>query len=211
VTHQTAHSRVTPRAELALGGHRKGLADVPFGAPIIPIVTAAKPGDGLPFAEEIDIGVRWDWGAPTPVLVDGRRTFVAFYLARPDPDFDGTNPRSRNPRGDRGVGIVKFVLPAAVRMGAPNDEVLSGHPLWGRGLSYGCAHVVHNSEWIQELMAINSVHPQFRAERWASRNHYVFTFKDETLECVANGLEVTTEDATLAEAVQRLTTEAVGS
>lgn len=174
-------------------------------------MTGVEPSDGLPYAEEIDIGVRWSGGAPMPVLIDGRRTIVAFYLHQPHPDFDGTNPRPRNVLGDHGVGIVEFVGSSAVRIGAPNDEVLRGHPLWGRGLSFCSAHVVHNSAWIQELTDINSVHPRFRAERWASRTHYLFTFKHETLECVADGIEVTTDDTTMAEVVGRMATDAVGS
>lgn len=91
-------------------------------------------GMGLPYAVPVDPGVEWDTGAPAPVLVSGHRTFVGFYRLIPDPSFDGTNPRMRDPTADRGVGVVELTSTTSVKIGSPNDEVLSGHPLWRCGL-----------------------------------------------------------------------------
>lgn len=46
---------------------------------------------GEEHAVSVDLGVRWSGGAPLPhLLSSGHRTFVAFYLDEPDPDWDGT-------------------------------------------------------------------------------------------------------------------------
>jgi len=82
---------------------------------------------GLAYAERMDLGVQWDTGAPMPVLISGGRTFVAFFLSVHDPLFDGANPRIRDQRADRGIGIVEFTGAMSVTMGSPNDEVLDGH------------------------------------------------------------------------------------
>ena len=69
---------------------------------------------GEQYATVIDIGPRWDIGAPLPHLVgDGSRAFVACMASVPDPDWDGTLcargiARGRAPvasGGDRDVGL----------------------------------------------------------------------------------------------------------
>jgi hypothetical protein len=78
---------------------------------------------GHQYAEVIDIGVEWDTGAPLPHLVsNGGRASVLFYA------------RAAGPSAADSLGIVEFRLVASIRMGAPNDEALDGHPLHGRGL-----------------------------------------------------------------------------
>ncbi len=152
--------------------------------------------DGLPYAVPFDLGIRWDTGVPLPVLISGSKTFVAFYLP-PDFDFDGTNPRSRSTHDEDVIGVVEFGGVTAVKMGSPNDEVLSGHPLWGHGLTYYAPHLVENSAWLRELMDVNRVHDRFDEARWRDKRHYVFTFHDETLECVARSHDATVTPGSL--------------
>ena len=87
---------------------------------------------GEPFAQVIDLGFRWDTGAPMPhLLSNGSRAFVLCYAATPDPAFDGTSVEIVSPdeaRSDR-FGIIELWRCASVRLGAPNDEALRGHPL----------------------------------------------------------------------------------
>jgi hypothetical protein len=149
---------------------------------------------GLPYAEPVDLRVQWDVGAPMPVLLSGLRTFVAFYLGGPD----------------HGIGIVEFKQVRSVKIGSPNDEVLNGHPLWGSGLEAYRAHVVRNSRWIAELMDVNRLHQRFDESRWRGAQHFVLTFHDETLECVAQRTVArTAPDATMAEVITRLSREAL--
>jgi hypothetical protein len=94
-------------------------------------------------------------------------------------------------------------------MGTPNDEVLHGHPLDGRGLHVYGAFSVENSCWIKELEAINSVHSQYSPDAWKGVKHFILCFHDSTFECVARGFKVEKWKASLpsmlAEVCRRLT------
>ena len=46
---------------------------------------------GEQYAQVIEIGPRWDIGAPLPHLIsNGSRAFVACLVSQPGPDWDGT-------------------------------------------------------------------------------------------------------------------------
>ena len=148
----------------------------------------------LPYAEPVELRLSWDPRAPGPVLLAGLRTFVAFYLSG----------------RDDGIGVVEFKQVTSVKIGSPNDEVLSGHPLWGRGLEPYRAHVVRNSPWITELMNTNRVHKRFDEARWSGTYHFLLTFHDETLECVARRTVARrAPGATMPEVIARLSREAL--
>jgi hypothetical protein len=165
---------------------------------------------GLPYAERVDLGVTWDAGTPMPVLLSGLRTFVAFYLRVRDPLFDGTNRRARDPRADHDIGVVEFKRMTSVKIGSPNDEVLRGHPLWGSGLEFYRAHEVKNSPWITELMEVDRAQEHFEESQWTGRRHFMLTFHDETLECVAKWTIVrAAPGATMPEVLARLSAEAL--
>lgn len=165
---------------------------------------------GLPYAQRVDLGVTWDAGAPMPVLLSGLRTFVAFYLAVQDPVVGGSSPRAGDPQADHGIGVVEFKRMTSIKIGSPNDEILRGHPLWGSGLEFYSAHEVENSPWITELMGVDRAHEGFDESQWSGRHHFVLTFHDETLECVANWTVTrTAPGATMPEVLARLSTEAL--
>jgi hypothetical protein len=65
------------------------------------------------------------------------------------------------------------------------------------------AQVVKNSRWLAELQKINSVHPGYRPERWAQRNHYVFWFHDTTFECIAEGFDIELHDCSMPELLSK--------
>jgi hypothetical protein len=165
---------------------------------------------GLPYAERVDLGVRWDTGALMPVLLSGLRTFVAFYLRSRHSRFDRPDPVVRDPPADHGIGIVEFKQVTSVKIGSPNDEVLHGHPLWGSGLEHYRAHEVRNSRWIIKLMNVNRVDQRFDEGHWSGARHFVLTFHDGTLECVAHRTVTrTAPDATMPEVITRLSREAL--
>ena len=165
---------------------------------------------GLPYAERVDLGVTWDARAPMPVLLSGLRTFVAFYLRVRDPLFDGAKPTVREPRADHGIGVVEFKRMTSVKLGPPNDETLRGHLLWGSGLEFYSAHEVRNSPWITELMEADRAHEHHDESQWAGRRHFMLTFHDQTLECVAKWtITRTAPGATMPEVIARLTAEAL--
>jgi hypothetical protein len=142
------------------------------------------------------------------LLISGRRSFVAFYLEEHDPDWDGTYVRVVDPgeETEESLALAEFKESVAVKLGPPNDEVLHGHPLDGRGLAgYGC-YVVENSRWLAELIEINRVHEQFDPEWWEDKRHFLLVFHDETVEAVAREIEVhplPDVDAGAAHAVDR--------
>jgi hypothetical protein len=82
--------------------------------------------------------------------------------------------------------VVRFPLCTYCAFGAPNDEALSGHPLWRAGLRHYAVHEVQGSALVRELERRNSVHPNHDPARYLRRRHYVFTFQDSTLECVVS-------------------------
>ena len=165
---------------------------------------------GLPYAQRVDLEVTWDAGTPMPVLLSGLRTFVAFYLSVRDPLIGGTHPRGRDPQADHGIGVVEFKRVTSIKVGSPNDEVLRGHPLWGSGLELYGAHEVENSPWVTELMEVDRPRERFDESQWSGRRHFVLTFHDETVECVAKWTVTrTAPGATMPEVLARLSAEAL--
>lgn len=166
---------------------------------------------GEEHATPFDLGVRWSVGAPLPhLLTSGHRTFVAFYLEEPDPEWDGTYVRVIDPtdKEPASLALAEFKGCAAVKLGPPNDEVLHGHPLYGRGLNGYRAYVVENSRWLGELVEINRVHDQFNPRAWEDLRHFFFVFHDETVDAIARDVEVETFQESmpslLGQAIRRL-------
>lgn len=149
---------------------------------------------GDEYAVEMDFELAWDTGAPLPhLLANGHTTYLLFYLASSDADWDGTWVRIVDPNATEAepLGVVEFRHVNSVKLGGPNDEAIHGHPLDGKGLRAYAAHQVFNSRWIAEAERINSVHPHHRSGWHERLNHYVFCFHDETFECLAEGFTAT--------------------
>ena len=144
------------------------------------------------YAEVIDLGFRWDIGAPLPhVVSDGFRALVVCRLGEPDPNWDGTYINVISPRDEREDtwAVIEFRGCASLRIGAPNDEAIDGHPLAGSGLRGYHAHEVHNSAWLDEHIRMNSVHPNHSDDQWRLQRHYLLAFHDEMVEVLAHSIE----------------------
>jgi hypothetical protein len=145
-------------------------------------------------AVPIDLGLTWSVGSPEPVLLmSGGKAVVVFYLV----DL----PEAETEQ----MGVITFESCVWAAIGTPNDEVLHGHRLWGKGLDFYGAFLVEESSVTTELMRINSVHDQFDAEVWKAYKHYILCFHDETLECVARRYEVEIANEDRRELLQRVT------
>ncbi len=126
-----------------------------------------------------DVGFRWDPNAPDAILAvdDCGRAVLALKPHLDDPDQD----------------CVIFVWSGAwaAVMGPPNDEALSGHRLYRRGLAdLLWAGQVEHSEWIADLERQNRVHKRHDPARFARLTHFIVPLK----ECV---VEVAAQDATV--------------
>lgn len=140
------------------------------------------------YAVPVELPVLWDTGAPLPhLLQNDYRAFLIFLIRDPDPNWDGSYVNIRHPESAAAcqLAVVEFKGCVSTMMGTPNDEVLHGHPLYGKGLEGYRPMRVENSAWLAELQRINSVHDGYAPDRWSRLSHYFFGFHDSTFECVA--------------------------
>ena len=150
---------------------------------------------GEQYAIPLGFPVKWDVGAPLPHLfVNDYRAYLAFYVAEPDPNWDGSYVNAVDPRSGtiELLALVEFKLCLCAKLGSPNDEVLHGHPLSGHGQDCYTAQLVKNSPWLAEIEAINKVHRCYDPKNWKQWNHYIFWFHDTTFECIAKSYTVET-------------------
>lgn len=131
---------------------------------------------------------------------------VVVYLNSPDPGRNGTHVTSvdRSDGTDLPVGVIEFDGVYEIRFGGLNDEALSGHPLYGRGLEHYAAHTVVNSSWVTESERRNAVHPRHRGGWHQRLTHYILSFHDDTLECLATDLRARRVAGTFARAVEEV-------
>ncbi len=145
-------------------------------------------------------------GAPLPLLLSkGGRVVLSYLLFE---DWDEEDPTLMRDKHGNVIGFMK-PKPASDRispetafvcfssglhmMGGPNDEVLSGHPLYKQGLGPYGVYEVHGSDLPKALERINSVHSNHDPKRFEGLRHLIFTFHDETFECVTYGYEIRVE------------------
>jgi hypothetical protein len=144
-------------------------------------------------------------GAPLPVVVADERTLqLAYYLAVPDADWDGSYVRVVDAATEAPVILVRFESAYAWFRGPPNDEAFEGHPLASRGLRPYAAFRVDDSSWIRRLERMNSVHEQHAPERFSRLRHYVFAFHDSTFECVARSFTAVLLEGPLTRVAQAM-------
>jgi hypothetical protein len=161
---------------------------------------------GEPWAEPLGLGVRWDLGAPLPHLVSNGSTAVLLcHASTVDPHWDGTYVSVVSPADHEPVSLLQFTFEGchATKFGGPNDEVLSGHALYSRGLEGYQPHIVHNSPWIAEEERINSVHSYHRGGWHERMRHYFFVFHDEMFEALAREVRVESVHGILLDRLQQ--------
>ena len=131
---------------------------------------------------------------------------VAFYGEPDEPAWNGTTTRMVDLNStEEQVILVTFEHPSTHLFGPPNDETFSGHRLAAKGLEPYGAFEVFNSEWIQQLEAMNAVHPRHdRARFLEGKRHLILTFHDSTFECVARGFRVEFAKGSLKQAIQSI-------
>jgi hypothetical protein len=132
-------------------------------------------------------------GAPCPALIATERTLILiFFLEDQDPEWDGTTMRVVGiDSPDERCAVVYFDRASVHSFGPPNDEAFAGHRLAHKGLEPYGAFEVLNSEWIEQLEEMNSVHHRHDRDRFLlGLRHFIITFHDSVFECVARGYRV---------------------
>lgn len=167
---------------------------------------------GEPYALPLEFPVEWDTGAPCPQLLQNDdKTFLIFFVANIDPNWDGSYVISRNPVTEVAkLAVVEFFRCSSAKLGCPNDEVLNGHYLYGKGQEAYTAQLVANSPWISEIQKINKVHHRYDPELWTAKKHFVFWFHDTTFECVAESFGVKLFNGTLPDLLAEVCKKLVG-
>lgn len=97
---------------------------------------------------------------------------------------------------EEATGIMFFERPRAHYFGMPNDEALGGHPLFKRGLGFYGLFEVLDSSWVRHLERVNSVHDRHDPKWFENDRHFIFTLKESTFECVAEGYHWVTKTGT---------------
>ena len=130
---------------------------------------------------KLSVGVIPEIGAPSPMLLQTEHWTVLV--------FDAITDNSGRPSDPAGTAILEFDHCIVSKFGYPNDEALSGHPLYGRGLDdfYGCYEVL-NPTWLEEIRAQNRV--SFPDRTNISGRHFIVALHDSTFECLANDFKV---------------------
>jgi len=206
-----AAARRREAAELALASKHKGGEWEEFDAAVEAELVAERAlaaGQDQSYAVPVELSVLWDTGAPLPhLLQNDHRTFLIFFIRDSDPNWDGSYVSVRRPASSTSacqLAVVEFKGCLSTMMGSPNDEVLHGHPLYGKGLEGYRPMRVENSAWLAEIQRINSVHNGYAPERWHGLSHYFFGFHDSTFECVAESLIVELYESSLPEVLAKV-------
>lgn len=122
----------------------------------------------------VDLGVTWDPNAPNAVLTASDMGHTLLTL-RPHPDDS-----------DRRSVVLEWSGSRLSCMSDPNDEAISGHRLFSKGLGDVLwAGLVEHSSLTMDLERQNSVHPLHDPSRFARLSHYVVLLKECVVEVVA--------------------------
>jgi len=157
--------------------------------------------------KQIETNIQIDVGAPTPTIMSNEHEiYLTFYIHKQDPNWDGSTINVRNST-DEGIATIKFTKYAQFKFGNPNDESISGHPLFNYGLQPYAIQEVEKSNWIEELIEMNSVHPYHKDSLFEKYKHYIFYFHDNCFEIVCEKFELMKDVMpSLKQEIQRIST-----
>jgi hypothetical protein len=141
-------------------------------------LAAAK---GEAYAIPYDIGFKPEAAYPNPILLaTDQQTVLTFTAKRKSRDRKYINA---------GCAVIEFERCTVTKFGYPNDEALGGHPLNGKGIDLYGVFKVCNSSWIKQITEQNRI--AFPNTPDSKQTHFLFTFHENTFECIANGLLAT--------------------
>ncbi|HEY9685241.1 MAG TPA: hypothetical protein V6C86_26945 [Oculatellaceae cyanobacterium] len=145
------------------------------------------------YAESIDFPIQWQTGAPLPHLFSNDYKTFLIFMVNEDASQSADKYATFEQLGSEPIesmALVEFCNCLSAKLGSPNDESVSGHRLFGKGLESHVAQRVVNSTWLKEMETTDSVHPYHNHQRWLTKEHFIFSFHDSTFECVAESFKV---------------------
>jgi hypothetical protein len=149
---------------------------------------------GTDVVVELDVGYVPEAAVSGPLLIqDDRQAVLTFNAMRV---LDGGRHEPA------GTAIVELEGCSLTKFGYPNDEARPGHPLYAKGLGGYGVYEVLGSSWLRALDAQNRV--AFPASGRSQSRHFIFTFHDSTLECLADAITVTVSRAPYHEILGRI-------
>lgn len=108
-------------------------------------------------------------GAPVPVVLADEHTVVlVYYMDQEDK-----------------MAVITFSRCLTYKSGPPNEEAISGHPFYCKGLRPNTFYRVNHSSWIKDMITMNEVHPYHKERQYDDYIHYMLCFHDSIFECVA--------------------------
>jgi hypothetical protein len=150
--------------------------------------------NGDPYAVPYDWPVRWDIGAPLPIVLSGEgKVFLIYFVSVVNSNYDplrvkfleGTYPEnSQMAFNEKWLALVEFRNCFVYKFGEPSDETIYRHELWGKGLCFYDAHLVENSRWLHEL--VGGDEDLLLSDRHRRTKHLIFAFHDDLFECLVN-------------------------
>ena len=116
------------------------------------------------------------------LLADDHRVVFAYRTAVAQPSDQWRLMESE------GVAVCRFECALGVYFGAPNDEALANHPLFGRGLSYYGVYEVAPSSWAASLKEL-AIKKGSNLDLGTLR-HFAITMDDSIFEVVCGSVSV---------------------
>ncbi|GGD14803.1 protein kinase family protein [Hyunsoonleella pacifica] len=119
----------------------------------------------------IDLPFDIDYGAPIPIIYSTENEVkLSFYLEHKD---------------DNTRGVIIFNGLCQYKFGYPNEEAISGHYLYKKGLYPLSFYEIKNSSWLTEIINSNKVHPYHKDSLFDDYRHFFFPMHDNSFEILA--------------------------
>jgi hypothetical protein len=155
--------------------------------------------------QELDLGVTPEAAVSGAVCVQTEAgTFLTFNAMRAT---DRPSPYGGFFTEDAGTAVVEFKRCRVSRFGSPYDEARCGVPQY-KAASYGIYEVL-GSSWIKEVVRLNRYSFPKTTDGYVKR-HFLFTFHDDTFECLADDLTLEVFDEPYAVTFERVRRRALG-
>ena len=132
-------------------------------------------------------------GAPMPEIrkLAGSAIYLAYITDESDNKYldyiEGKSESEYNEDVDE-FAVVRFIAPIHHTYGYPNDEGLRQHPLYAFGLERYAFNVIEGSPTVAALSKKDASNFDGDTENGLRIQHWVVTFKDDTLEIVAESV-----------------------